>query len=130
MQDEDGLYIVPLNFGYQYSGGNLTLYFHSAKEGRKVDAFHKNNTVAFEMDCGHKLIEGNLACDYSYTFKSVIGKGFISVIHDPEEMIKALSLLMKHQTGKDFMIDGNMANAALIYKLDAVVFTGKQKMGQ
>ena len=31
-------YIVPLNFGYTYEEDVLKLYFHSAGEGRKVDA--------------------------------------------------------------------------------------------
>ena len=38
VKDEEGLYIVPLSFGYVYEGDSLTLYFHSAKEGRKIRA--------------------------------------------------------------------------------------------
>lgn len=33
---EDGAYIVPLNFAY-VPGKPAKFYFHSAKEGRKVD---------------------------------------------------------------------------------------------
>ena len=32
MQDEEGLYLVPLNFGYEFEEESLALYFHSAKE--------------------------------------------------------------------------------------------------
>ena len=35
-QDEDGLFIVPVNFGYRLEGEKLTLLIHSAMEGRKV----------------------------------------------------------------------------------------------
>lgn len=38
VHDEEGMYIVPLNFGYTYEEDVLKLYFHSAGEGRKVDA--------------------------------------------------------------------------------------------
>ncbi len=41
MQDKDGLYLVPLNFGYQYQDGKLTLYLHSSKEGRRSLPFPK-----------------------------------------------------------------------------------------
>lgn len=41
LQDEQGLYIVPMNFGYQYESDRLTLYFHSAKSGRKITALQK-----------------------------------------------------------------------------------------
>ena len=34
VKDEEWLYIVPLSFGFVYEGDSLTLYFHSAKEGR------------------------------------------------------------------------------------------------
>ena len=36
VQDEDGVYIVPLNYGYVMENGVLTLYFHGAKEGKKM----------------------------------------------------------------------------------------------
>ena len=51
MQDEEGLYLVPLNFGYEFEKESLALYFHSAKEGRKLRAIQKNSKVCFEMDC-------------------------------------------------------------------------------
>ena len=97
LRDEQGLYIVPLNFGYQYENGCLTLYFHSAKSGRKINALEKNSAVAFEMDCGHRLMEADEPCRYSYSFASVIGNGTASLVWDGEEKKRALSLLMKHQ---------------------------------
>lgn len=41
----DGLnpYIIPLNYGYTYEDGKLVIYFHCAKEGRKLDILKKNN---------------------------------------------------------------------------------------
>ena len=36
MVDGHGLYSLPLSFGFQVEGEELTLYLHSAKEGRKV----------------------------------------------------------------------------------------------
>ena len=50
MQDEKGVYIVPLNYGFEYLNETLTLYFHSANVGRKIDALKKNNSVCIEMD--------------------------------------------------------------------------------
>ena len=37
LMDENEAYIVPMNFGYIVENKELTLYFHSAKEGRKID---------------------------------------------------------------------------------------------
>ena len=37
-QDAEGMFIVPVNYGYDLTEGQLTLYLHSAREGRAVTA--------------------------------------------------------------------------------------------
>lgn len=126
MQDAQGLYIVPLSFGYSYEEGRLTLYFHSAASGRKISAIEANGTAAFEMDCRHRLIEAENACKYGYAFGSIIGNGTVSIIRDTKEKQKALSLLMKHQTGKDFVFDSRSSDAVTVFKLDVAAFSVKE----
>ena len=75
LSDEDGIYMVPMNYGYREQDGKLILYFHGAKEGKKVEMIRKDPRAGFEMDCGHGLQEGEKACQYSYYFASVIGTG-------------------------------------------------------
>ena len=123
-QDAEGMTIVPMNFGFVYDD-HLSLYFHSAKAGRKFDAFQTPQVVAFEMDGAHRLIEGEEACDYSYSFVSIIGNGTISIIEDNDEKIKAIQHLMLHETKRDFEVDSNMANKVSIFRLDVSNFTGK-----
>ena len=48
-QDAEGMFIVPVNYGYDLTEGQLTLYLHSAREGRKAAAFRRGGAVAFEM---------------------------------------------------------------------------------
>jgi nitroimidazol reductase NimA-like FMN-containing flavoprotein (pyridoxamine 5'-phosphate oxidase superfamily) len=125
MQDDAGLYIVPLNFGCSYTNNKLTLFFHSAKEGRKISALKENSDICFEMDCEHKLIAADEACEYSYSFKSIIGNGRTVFIDDIEEKKTALSTLMKHQTGQDFSFDDKMASSVSVFKVIVHEFTGK-----
>jgi len=125
MVDGAGLYIVPMNFGYAYDGNQLVLYFHCAKEGRKIDAMKQNPMVCFEMDCEHRLIEGDNACSFAYSFKSVIGSGRAELVDDSEEKKTALSLLMKHQTGREFSFDDKMAASVTVFKIIAQEFAGK-----
>ena len=40
-QDAEGMFIVPVNYGYDLTEGQLTLYLHSAREGRKAAAFRR-----------------------------------------------------------------------------------------
>lgn len=125
MQDNDGLYIVPMNFGYIYEKNQLALFFHSAKEGRKITALKENSDICFEMDCEHSLIIADAACQYSYSFRSIIGNGKAVFIDDVEEKKNALAILMKHQTGQDFSFDDKMANSVSVFKVIVHEFTGK-----
>jgi nitroimidazol reductase NimA-like FMN-containing flavoprotein (pyridoxamine 5'-phosphate oxidase superfamily) len=123
-------YIVPLNYGFSYNDGKLTLYFHSAKEGKKLDIIQKNNYVCFEMDCDTKLIGGEAPCDYSYEFKSIIGFGKAVLLDTKEEKINGLNYLMKQQTGKDIKFDFNENDLKniTVFKILVEEFTGKQKV--
>jgi len=115
MQDEAGLYIVPMNFGYEYDG-QFTLYFHSSKEGRKMNVIKNEPDVAFEMDCEHQLVKGQQACRYSYLYQSIIGEGKIQCIYGDEKK-KALNILMKHQTNKEFEFNDQMCESVFVFKI-------------
>ena len=41
--DKDYPYIVPMNYGYK----DNALFFHVAKEGKKIDLIKRNNNVRF-----------------------------------------------------------------------------------
>ena len=130
LSDNNYPYIVPLNYGFSHDDGKLTLYFHSAAEGKKIDIIKKNNNACFEIDCDTKLIEGENPCDYGYEFKSIIGFGKIIILELKDEKINGLNYLMKQQTGKDIKYDfnENELNNILVFKLPVDEFTGKQKI--
>lgn len=125
MQDEEGLYLVPLNFGYELEGETLTLYFHSAKEGRKITALSPSAPVCFEMDCSHHLVSGDAPCAYTYEFQSIIGSGTAVIVEDFEEKQHALAVLMKHMSGKDFEFTEPMTDLISVIKVQTSNFTGK-----
>lgn len=125
MQDAEGLYIVPLNFGYEYENERLTLYFHCAGEGRKLDAIKSDHNVCFEMDCEHQLTRGSIACKYSFSFKSIFGTGGAGLVTDVEEKKKALYLLMKHQAKETFTFTDTMVSSVSVFKIEVKNITGK-----
>jgi nitroimidazol reductase NimA-like FMN-containing flavoprotein (pyridoxamine 5'-phosphate oxidase superfamily) len=122
-------YVVPLNFGYTFTNNALTLFFHSAHEGRKIDMIKQNNRACFEMDCDHELLEAESACGHSFAFSSIIGFGTIAFIETVEGKIRALNLLMKHQTGKDIQHRYSEAqlDAVCVYRMNVTELTGKRK---
>jgi len=85
-------YIVPMNFGYK----DGCLYFHCAKEGRKIDIIKKNNNVCFEIDTDHKIINTNRPCDWSSTYVSVMGIGKAYLIEKDSLKKDALNIIINH----------------------------------
>ena len=112
------VYIVPLNFGYEIKDDTYVLYFHGAKEGRKITLIQKSPSVGFEMDTNYALHEAQVACGCSAGFQSIIGSGVVSIVSEPEEKKLGLSLLMAHTTGKrEWNFDEKMLSAVAVFKL-------------
>ena len=124
----DEPYIIPLNFGYSFADNALTLYFHSAAEGKKIDVLRANPRACFEIDTDHELVESDIACGYSFRYASLIGSGRVTFITGTEEKCGALNVLMQHQTGTDrtFTFSDAEIERVLVYKLTVSEFTGKR----
>ncbi len=121
---DDQPYIVPMSFGYE----DNTLYFHCAKQGKKIDMIKQNNRVCFEIDIDHEVVL-NLEETSKSTmkYKSVIGLGKAFILEDKEEIIKALNMVMRHYTHDEtFHRDYEKTiNAVLTFKVVISEMTGK-----
>jgi nitroimidazol reductase NimA-like FMN-containing flavoprotein (pyridoxamine 5'-phosphate oxidase superfamily) len=129
MKDEIGLYIVPLNYGYEFEGDKLTLYFHGAKEGRKVNTFKKGTQeVAFEIEEKNEMSgKGDLACTYTYFYRSIIGNGVASILDVKEDKLLALKSIMRNVTKRDdFKYNEQSVNNVLVMKIEVSSFTAKK----
>lgn len=126
MEDEKGLYIVPMNFGYDLQGSRLTLYFHCASRGRKLDAMAQNPRVAFEMDAMEGIIEASSACGYGCAYCSITGSGDVRFLAG-EEKRRALSRLMACQAGREFSFTEEEARGVTVFSITSENFTGKRR---
>ena len=128
MVDGDEPYVVPMNYGYIFENDKLIIYLHGEKRGRKIDVMQANPKVFFEAECGIQPFEGDIACRYGIAYSSIMGKGIAEIIdEDVEEKKKALSLLMKAQTGKDFEFEDKMVAFVSIIKITVSEFTAKYR---
>ncbi len=127
--DGDEPYVVPMNYGYTWENDKLTLYLHGARRGRKLDVIRANNKVFFEMECDIVPFEGEVACKYGITYASIMGRGKAEISEDPEEKMKALSVLMKTQTGKDFEFNEKLVSVVAVIKIEVSDFTAKHRPG-
>ena len=118
--DQEGIYIVPVNYGYSWEEGEpLRFYIHSAKEGRKVQAFAAREDVGFELDLEQGVIRGTYTCSYSYAYQSITSD---------EEKQYALSRIMEHMAPEaELSFSPDMLQAVNVYCLETVSFRGKER---
>ena len=125
--DEGDIYIVPVNYGYSYDE-QYTFYFHGAKAGRKYELAKNKPSVGFEIDGNYTLLEGEVACDYSATFQSVIGMGKLSLVEDNIEKINGLNAIMKQTTSKaNWDYSEEMLDTVAVFRLDVEKLSCKAK---
>ena len=127
--DGEYAYILPLNFGMeQDEEGKVTLYFHSALEGRQTELLKEGLKASFEMDTKHEIEydEGRRYC--TYYFESVMGRGTIHILND-DEKFEALKKLMDHyHPGANAYFNTAAIPRTLVYALEVEEMTGKRKL--
>lgn len=128
LHDEPYPYVVPLSYGWEERDGKLFVYFHCAKEGKKLDLIEKNGNVCFEADClaGYKSTGRGVTADY----RSLIAFGKAERVYG-EELVRGLELLLKH-----CRIEGYSARECAAMDITAVVritvdgITGKRRFAE
>ena len=120
-------YVVPMNYGYTKENGKLVMYLHSAVRGKKLDMIRMNPKVFFEIDCDLVPFESELPCQYGLAYSSVMGKGIARIVDDMEEKKKAMSILMKTQTGKDFTFEDRLVSIVAVIRIDVDAYTAKHR---
>ena len=120
-------YVVPMNYGYTMENGKLVLYLHSALQGKKLDMIRRNPNVFFEMDCDLMPFEGEKPCQYGLVYSSIMGRGKAQIVEDVEEKMKAMTVLMKTQTQKDFEFNDRLVSIVAVIRIDTAEYTAKMR---
>ncbi len=122
MVDDGEPYIVPMNFGYR----DGCLYFHCAKEGRKLDILKRDPKVCFELEAGVRLVKGESPCKWSTSYESVIGWGTAEVVLEEKDVGEGLGVLMSHYTEGPFDFDPRSLSLTALIKVKVDRMTGKR----
>jgi nitroimidazol reductase NimA-like FMN-containing flavoprotein (pyridoxamine 5'-phosphate oxidase superfamily) len=118
-------YALALNFGYQPSSAPV-LYFHCAKEGRKLDLIRANPRAAFIIDRALELITGPMACDWGMDYESIMGAGCITIVTDPQERKRGLDIIMAHYGNPSPAYAPESLQQTVVLKLTISEMTGKR----
>jgi nitroimidazol reductase NimA-like FMN-containing flavoprotein (pyridoxamine 5'-phosphate oxidase superfamily) len=118
-------YVVPMNYAYIKD----KIFLHTHRDGKKIKDIQQNPKVCFEVDSG-QMIEGELPCDYSWEYYSVIVQGEATLIEDKNEKLKTLQIISdKYAFGKSNKITSEMVeryNALTVIQIDINQMSGKK----
>ena len=131
-------YSVPVNFGYVVSEKDgerkLSVYFHGAGEGKKLDAIRQNPNVSFCAEAGSEVYGSEEACSWTCFYESVIGFATAEILDDKKERSKGLDAIMIHNgyklpAGVKIIAYNAMALAkTAVVKIEVSEITGKRHL--
>jgi uncharacterized protein len=120
-------YIVPVSFGYD----GVYIYFHTAREGMKIDYMSCNKRVCFELEHEVELIPAeDFACKWSFSFYSIIGFGTVEEISEPKQKANALNQIMKHYSHREWVFNLESLERTRLWRITIERMTGKQSKHQ
>lgn len=125
--DEGMPYVLPMNYGYTFEDGKMTLYLHSAKKGYKMDVIRKNPVCCFSMESNVAPFYADVACRNGMSYSCLMGRGKITILEDPADKIAALSNLTTNQTGKVHAFTEKMVSIVSVMKVDVDVYSAKRR---
>lgn len=128
MIDGDMPYVVPLSYGYEIKEDSLILYFHCAREGRKLNILQANNKVSFTIFDEGEPLHADIPCNAGYYYSSIIGNGTVEFIENKAEKRHGLSRMYAQQSGKNVEFTDAQADSVCVFKIISKDYTGKQKV--
>lgn len=121
--------VKPVNFAYDRG----RLYFHTAREGEKIDHLRAEPRVCFEADQPVAYVRPRAqACEADYLFRSVIVRGRAILVEDPQEKRQALGLLMDKYEGPGRWppLPEAKVSAVGVVRIDVEEMAGKEHLGK
>ncbi|MCD8309330.1 MAG: pyridoxamine 5'-phosphate oxidase family protein [Clostridia bacterium] len=122
---DDYPYVVPLSFGYETIDGRLYIYFHCAKEGKKLDLIERDSRVCVEADKLNGYADRGTSVTADY--ESVIALGRAQRVYG-KELVHGLELLLEHCKIKGHSAaDCAAKDITAVVKITVEEITGKRR---
>lgn len=113
LSTKDGPYVVPVN--YVFAEG--CIYFHSGREGRKMEALQADPCVCFLVDDPGPQVTWEQGCGITQIYESVMCFGKAELVQDIAERRRILEMLIEKYVSDDNrvpILDGNVENTAVV----------------
>ena len=116
-------YVVPVSFGFN----GESVFFHTAKHGKKIDMMAANPRVCVQFERNVKLVtDDEDACSWTFHFESVIGFWSVTELVAGRDKIIGLNGIMKHYSNRDWTFQGPSLDSTRVWRVDLDGLTGKR----
>jgi len=126
-------YIVALNYGYELDADtrHLTLWFHCATEGYKLDLLRCDSKAGFQIETRLRLMKSKtqMACEYGMEFESIVGAGCLSIVTSDTDRLHGLTCLLRQFGAEDLPMLDTALKRTVVLRLAVEQFTGKRSKG-
>ena len=114
-------YLIPMNYGAALENGRLTLYFHGAAVGTKLDRLNADPHVSFTIVGGSQVSLNFVeACRSTAGFDSVCGTGTAELVPAEEKRKGQKALPFSENSFSDQAVE-----AMTVWRIAAASITGK-----
>ncbi|MBA7512225.1 hypothetical protein ES705_04229 [subsurface metagenome] len=121
-------YIVTLSYGFDLKRNSL--YFHSTKEGLKVEFLRENSNV-----CGTVVDDlGYIMNDCSHKYRSIVFWGKMATVEDLEDKKYGFNIILNHlednpgKVNKRYLKNEQAYDNICIIRLNIIEMTGKASL--
>ena len=134
MVDGDKPYGVMLNYAPVITGNGVSLIFHGATEGRKVDCLRRNPSASVfinDREVEEVVLRGERPSGKTTThYRSVILAGEVQIVDDLQERRRLCEIFLRHFGTTDIeMPPEQMLARTQFFLFTAEEISGKQNVG-
>ncbi len=122
LSDNNIPFLVPVFYAYD----GVSIFFHSALAGTKIEILKRNNTVCFEISADHGILENEKACNFEAKHRTVIGFGKAVFVENEADKIKALDMIVARFSNKKFDYPQANLNSVAVIRIDIESIKGKK----
>ena len=117
-------YVIPMNYGFTFDGGEFKLYIHGANEGKKDDRMLTDPRVAFCIYTDNRVYRME-SDEYTSSFDCVCGEGTVTMLRGKDKE-RALKAIMAHYApGREFTFDARVLEHTMAAEIAVEKITGK-----
>lgn len=93
-------YVIPMTFACSLENGRITVYFHSARGGRKWEILNQDPNVCVEAHLYYKTVQ--VGSGITAKYESVIGTGIAEKVEDKADKVAAFKLMLDQYAQSGF----------------------------